>query len=80
MDHHVSLDPKLFHADVTISRSLRKLELCCFVLFRDAATINKAFFFFFAVFFNAIAESWVICTTALCEQEHTLQGGCWIRN
>ena len=49
MGHHVSLDPKLFHADVTTSRSLRKLELCCSVLFRDAATINKAFFLLFSL-------------------------------
>ena len=82
MGHHVSLDPKLFHAEVTTFRSLKKPELCCSVLLRDAATINKAFFFFFLLFslIVAIAESGVICTTGLCEQEHTLQGGCWIRN
>lgn len=74
MGHHGSLDPKLFHAEVTTFRSLRKPEFCCSVLFRNAATINKALFFFFFFLFSlivAIAESGVICTTGLCEQEHT---------
>ena len=47
MGHHVSLDPKLFHVEVTTFRSPKKPELCCSVLHRDAATKNKAFFFFF---------------------------------
>ena len=81
MGHHVSLDPKLFHAEVTTFRSPKKPELCCSVLHRDAATKNKAFFFFLLFsLIVAIAESGVICTTGLCEQEHTLQGACWIRN
>lgn len=44
--------------------------------------LSPIFFFFFLLFslIVAIAESGVICTTGLCEQEHTLQGGCWIRN
>lgn len=81
MGHHGSLDPKLFHAEVTTFRSLRKPEFCCSVLFRNAATINKAFFFFFLFsLIVAIAESGVILHNRPLWTRAYLQGGCWIRN
>ena len=57
-------------------------SLNCAVLCYIEMLLQKIRPFFFLLFslIVAIAESGVICTTGLCEQEHTLQGACWIRN